>query len=445
MKKIVTIILVILIFVIIGITSRLLFINKNKQNNLVQISNKEDSVNVTNDERSKMPMIKLSINNKILDIQLENNSSSIAFVEKLKDGELIINAKDYGNFEKVGDLGFDLPTNDKEITTEAGDLILYQGNKITLYYDTNTWNFTKLGTVQNISKEELKQILGNGDVTLKFYIQNKKAIAPTIKLNSGYDMPVLGIGTYSLHDETCINSIYTAIQYGYRKIDTAYMYGNEKEVGEAVRKAINDGLIKREDIFVATKLYPNQFDNPEAAIEQALEKLDIDYIDLMLLHHPGTNDVKAYKAMEKYVEQGKIRSIGLSNYYIEEIDDFLPKVTITPALVQNEIHPYYQERNVVKHIQELGIVMEGWYPLGGRGHQKELLTDETLVKIAESHNKSVAQIILRWDYQNKVVVVPGSSNPEHILENISIFDFELTEEEMKQIEDLNRDEKHDWY
>jgi len=269
--------------------------------------------------------------------------------------------------------------------------------------------------------------------------------APTIKLNSGYDMPVLGIGTYSLHDETCVNSIYTAIQCGYRKIDTAYMYGNEEEVGEAVRKAINDGLIKREDIFVATKLYPNQFDNPEEAIEQALEKLDIDYIDLMLLHHPGTNDVKAYKAMEKYVEQGKIKSIGLSNYYIEEIDDFLPKVTITPALVQNEIHPYYQERNVVKHIQELGIVVEGWYPLGGRGHQKELLTDETLVKIAESHNKSVAQVILRWDYQNKVVVVPGSSNPNHILENISIFDFELTDEEMKQIENLNRDEKHDWY
>ena len=203
--------------------------------------------------------------------------------------------------------------------------------------------------------------------------------------------------------------------------------------------------VTREEMFVTTKLYPNQFDDTEVAIEQALEKLDIDYIDLMLLHHPGENDVKAYKVIEKYVEQGKIKSIGLSNYYIEEIDDFLPKVSIKPVLVQNEIHPYYQESNVIKHIQELGIVMEGWYPLGGRGHQKELLSDKTLVKIAESHNKSVAQVILRWDYQNNVVVVPGSSNPSHILENISIFDFELIDEEMKQIKSLNRDEKHDWY
>ena len=121
------------------------------------------------------------------------------------------------------------------------------------------------------------------------------------------------------------------------------------------------------------------------------------------------------------------------------------KVSIKPVLVQNEIHPYYQEIDVVKHIQDLGIVVEGWYPLGGRGHQTELLNDETLVKIANNHNKSVAQVILRWDYQNGVIVIPGSSNPEHIKENINIFDFELTEEEMKQIEELNRDEKHDWY
>ena len=294
-------------------------------------------------------------------------------------------------------------------------------------------------------KIENKQSINEVIIMSSIYNYGTIQIVPTVKLNNGYEMPMLGIGTYSLHDETCVNSIYTAIQYGYRKIDTAYMYGNEKEVGEAVRKAIEDGIVTREEMFVTTKLYPNQFDDTEVAIEQALEKLDIDYIDLMLLHHPGENDVKAYKVIEKYVEQGKIKSIGLSNYYIEEIDDFLPKVSIKPVLVQNEIHPYYQESNVIKHIQELGIVMEGWYPLGGRGHQKELLSDKTLVKIAESHNKSVAQVILRWDYQNNVVVVPGSSNPSHILENISIFDFELIDEEMKQIKSLNRDEKHDWY
>ena len=297
----------------------------------------------------------------------------------------------------------------------------------------------KQGKIEN--NQSINEVIIMSSIYNYGTIQN----VPTVKLNNGYEMPMLGIGTYSLHDETCVNSIYTAIQYGYRKIDTAYMYGNEKEVGEAVRKAIEDGIVTREEMFVTTKLYPNQFDDTEVAIEQALEKLDIDYIDLMLLHHPGENDVKAYKVIEKYVEQGKIKSIGLSNYYIEEIDDFLPKVSIKPVLVQNEIHPYYQESNVIKHIQELGIVMEGWYPLGGRGHQKELLSDKTLVKIAESHNKSVAQVILRWDYQNNVVVVPGSSNPSHILENISIFEFELIDEEMKQIKSLNRDEKHDWY
>lgn len=170
MKKIIVIILVVLMLVIIGVSISL---EDKEQNNLTQ-NNYENITKNINDERSEMSMIKLSVNDKILNIKLENNSSSIAFIEKLKDGEIIINAKDYGDFEKVGDLGFNLPTNDREITTEAGDLILYQGNKITLYYDTNTWNFTKLGTVQNISKEELKQILGNGDVTLKFLFQTKE-------------------------------------------------------------------------------------------------------------------------------------------------------------------------------------------------------------------------------------------------------------------------------
>lgn len=161
----------------------------------------------------------------------------------------------------------------------------------------------------------------------------------------------------------------------------------EKCVGEAVR---NSG-IPREEIFVTTKLYPNQFANAEAAIDEALEKLDIEYIDLMLLHPPGSNDVDAYHAMEAAVSEGKIRSIGLSNWYIEELEEFLPQVTITPALVQNEIHPYYQENKVIPYI------------------------------------------------------IPGSSNPGHIKENTELFDFELTEEEMGLINAPDRNEKHDWY
>lgn len=228
---------------------------------------------------------------------------------------------------------------------------------------------------------------------------------------------------------------------GVRLIDTAYMYHNEESVGEAVR---NSG-IPREEIFVITKLYPNQFSNPEAAIEEALEKLDLSYIDMMLLHHPGTGDVDAYFAMEKAVEEGKIRSVGLSNWYVEELETFLPQVNITPALVQNEIHPYYQENDVIPYIQSLGIVVQGWYPLGGRGYTAELLGNEVISEIARAHGKSSAQVILRWNLQKGVVVIPGSSNPDHIKENTELFDFELTEEEMERIHGLDRNEKHDWY
>ena len=177
----------------------------------------------------------------------------------------------------------------------------------------------------------------------------------------------------------------------------------------------------------------------------ALEKLDIGYIDMMLLHHPGSNDLNAYLTMEKYVAAGKIRSLGLPNWYIEELTEFLPQVNIKPAMVQNEIHPYYQEQDVVPFIQEKGIVVQCWYPLGGRGYTKQLLTDETITAIAGAHGVSAAQVILRWDLQCGIVVIPGSSNPDHIRENLNLFSFELTSEEMEQIAALDRDEKHDWY
>ena len=267
----------------------------------------------------------------------------------------------------------------------------------------------------------------------------------TVLLNSGYTMPIMGLGTYALDYDTCVNSVMALIENGGRLIDTAYMYGNEEAVGEGVRRAIAEFGVSREEIFVITKIYPNQFSDPESAIEIALEELDIGYIDMMLLHHPGSNDVEAYLAMEKYVTEGKIRSLGLSNWYIEELTDFLPQVNIMPALVQNEIHPYYQEQEVVPFIQEKGIVVQCWYPLGGRGYTQELLTDETISSIAAAHEISAAQVILRWDLQRGIVVIPGSSNPEHIRENLDLFGFELTSEDMEQIAVLDRDEKHDWY
>ena len=286
-------------------------------------------------------------------------------------------------------------------------------------------------------------IVTNEEETTKVGVFNfeKKSVL----LNSGYEMPILGLGTYALDYDTCVNSVKTLLRNGGRLIDTAYMYGNEDAVGEGVRQAMAEYGIPREEIFVITKIYPNQFHDPEAAIDMALEKLNIDYIDMMLLHHPGTDDVKAYKAMEKYVEQGKIRSLGLSNWYVKELTSFLPQVTITPALVQNEIHPYYQEQDVVPFIQDKGIVVQCWYPLGGRGYTAELLGDETICAIAEAHGVSAAQVILRWDLQRGIVVIPGSGNEQHIIENLDLLGFELTEEEMEKIAALDRGEKHDWY
>lgn len=268
----------------------------------------------------------------------------------------------------------------------------------------------------------------------------------TVTLNSGYEMPLNGLGTYSLHGETCVNSVKSALASGVRLIDTASAYGNEEEVGQAVREAMEELGLQREDIFVVTKIYPgSEMAEPEEAIQACLDRLDIGYVDLMLLHHPDKNDVKAYQAMEKFVEEGKIRSIGLSNWYVEELEEFLPWVDITPALVQNEIHPYYQENDVIPYIQSLGIVVQGWYPLGGRGHTAELLGDEVISGIAKAHGVSSAQVILRWNLQKGVVVIPGSSNPDHIKENTQLYHFALTDEEMAQINALDRNEKHDWY
>ena len=269
----------------------------------------------------------------------------------------------------------------------------------------------------------------------------KNGSAPVIRLNSGYALPAVGLGTYALHGNTCTNAVISAIKSGYRLIDTASFYGNEREVGEGVRKS---GMA-REEIFVQTKLYPNQYSHAAKAIDEALKKLDIGYIDMMFLHHPASNDAAAYKAIEKAIQDGKVRSAGISCYYIRETDSFLPKVSVKPALIQNEIHPYYQDSPVVKHIQNKGIAVQGWYPLGGRGYAGAMLNNPVLLEIAAAHGKSVAQVILRWNLQKGVAVIPGSSNPDHIRENISIFDFALTNEEMESIVSLDKNEKHDWY
>ncbi len=263
----------------------------------------------------------------------------------------------------------------------------------------------------------------------------------TVLLNSGYTMPIMGLGTYSLTDEECYNSVTALLEAGGRLIDTAYMYHNEASVGRAVRAS----GVPREEVFITTKLYPNQYDNADRAIDEALRRLDTGYIDMMLLHHPAHNDAAAYGAIERAVRDGRVRCAGVSCYYIREIDRFLPKVSLAPALVQNELHPYYQDSRATQYLQGLGLAVQAWYPLGGRGYTERLLADGIIREIATAHQKSPAQVILRWNLQRGVAVIPGSGNPEHIRENLSSFDFELTGAEMEAIRNLNRDEKHDWY
>ena len=261
-----------------------------------------------------------------------------------------------------------------------------------------------------------------------------------VKLNSGYDMPLLGIGTYQLSNSQAENSVYWALRDGYRLIDTARIYGNEEGVGRGIKKAIDEGFVTREEIFVTTKMWTSDFDNGASAIQGSLTRLGLDYIDLMILHHSQpSNDVTAYKAMETAVGEGKLRSIGLSNYYTpSDFDRLVNATTITPALLQNETHLYHQSKEMKAHLKQYGTVMESWFPLGGRGNTTTLFNDETISSIAAAHNKTSAQIILRWHLQAGNIAIPGSSNEAHIAENYNIFDFKLTDEEMQRLTGIDK-------
>ena len=265
----------------------------------------------------------------------------------------------------------------------------------------------------------------------------------TVMLNSGYEMPILGIGTFSLSGSEAENSVYWALRDGYRLIDTARIYGNEADVGRGIQRAIDEGIVTREEVFVTTKMWTDDFDNGAEAIEASLKKLGLDYIDLMILHHSQpSNDVDAYHAMEQAVSEGKLRSIGLSNYYTpEDFDRLVNAASTVPALLQNETHPYHQSVEMKEHLQQYGTVMESWFPLGGRGNTQTLFNDETISGIAQAHGKTSAQVILRWHLQAGNIAIPGSSNEDHIQENFEIFDFELTDDEMQEMTALDRNER----
>ena len=200
-------------------------------------------------------------------------------------------------------------------------------------------------------------------------------------------------------------------------------------------------------MFITTKLWPNDYGNAAAAINAALEKLDVEYIDLLLLHQPWGDDfINAYQAMEVAVGEGKVRAIGLSNVYQNNFNRIIDIATIPPAVLQNERNPYFQQSDMMAYIAPYGTVMMDWFPLGGRGdnivpseRQQSLFENEVIVEIAEAHDRTAAQVILRWHIQSGGIAIPGSRNPDHILENITIFDFELTEEEMQKIAALETD------
>ena len=265
---------------------------------------------------------------------------------------------------------------------------------------------------------------------------------PCVTLNDGRKMPVLGLGTWTQDNDTAEESVYSAIREGYRLIDTARYYGNESGVGKGVRRAIAEGLVKREDIFITTKIMPGNYANPDSAVDDSNRALGLGYIDLMLIHQPGYNDEGVYKALERGVKSGKIRSIGISNYYTpSEFERITRNAEIMPAVVQNENHIYFQNTELQRYLQRYGTIVESWYPFGGRGHIGRVLADDTVRRIAASHGKTPAQVILRWHIQAGYVVIPGSKNPAHIRENISIFGFALTDEEMNALASVDRQER----
>ena len=267
--------------------------------------------------------------------------------------------------------------------------------------------------------------------------------AQTVKLNSGYDMPVLGLGTWTLKGDVAEKAVYSALKSGYRLIDTAKYYGNETEVGRGIRKAVDEGICRREDVFITTKLVPWS-NTPDSDIDDSLEKLGVEYIDLILLHQHGSNDDAVYRAMCRAVKAGKVRSIGISNFYTEKgVSHFIKSFDILPAVVQNENHIFYQNNQLRDWAKGQGIYIESWYPFGGRGHTKEHLQNPTVLEIARAHKKSAAQVIVRWHIQAGYIVIPGSSNPVHIAENYNVWDFSLTEAEMSQLEGLDKGARYE--
>ena len=254
-------------------------------------------------------------------------------------------------------------------------------------------------------------------------------------LNNGVKMPMAGIGTFLLTPDEAQASVMSALECGYRLIDTANAYVNEKAVGRAIRQS---GL-PRAEIFLETKLWPSFYEQSDA-VDKTLARLDTDYIDLLLIHQPAGNYLAGYRLMEKAYQEGKVRAIGLSNFNQAQIQEILNVCQVKPAVLQTEVHPYSQEKELKKFLSKEGMVIQAWYPLGHG--DKALIQEPLFTRLGQKYGKSNAQIILRWHIQAGNIVIPGSKNPDHIRDNFALFDFALTYEEMALVAAMDKQKRY---
>lgn len=262
-----------------------------------------------------------------------------------------------------------------------------------------------------------------------------------VVLNNGIEMPILGYGVFQITDlNQCEQCVYEAIKIGYRLIDTAASYMNEEAVGRAIKKAIEEGIVRREELFITTKLWVQDtgYESTRKAFERSLKRLQLEYIDLYLIHQPFGDVHCSWRAMEELYREGVIRAIGVSNFYPDRLMDLIVHHEVIPAVNQIEIHPFYQRQEDIEFMKRYNIQPEAWGPFAeGRNN---IFQNEVLVSIAKKYNKTVAQVILRWDIQREVVTIPKTVHKERMIENINIFDFELDQEDMDKIAALDKKE-----
>ena len=252
-----------------------------------------------------------------------------------------------------------------------------------------------------------------------------------ITLNNNLKCPVIGIGTFMLSPAEAENSVREALKMGYRLVDTANAYVNERAVG----RGIKESGVARSEVYLSTKLWPSEYENPNA-VDETLERLGVDYVDLLYIHQPAGNWLAGYRALEKAYKEGKAKAIGISNFEGKYIAELEQKWEIAPQFIQVEAHPYYTQSELRKTLDKYGIRLMSWYPLG---HGDKSLIDEPVFKqLGEKYGKTSAQVILRWHTQMGFVVIPGSKNVAHIKDNLDILDFELTADEMKEIARLDK-------